>query len=427
MKYVYKGILFLALAWLGISLGRRNVKAADLEENVSVTVSSQISIVFEENGTNSVSDFAIENHSPVPIHITNVMATAYNDWKLVSGEQYIPADAKQLSFCFQGQYLSAGDNLLQLTVPENSVQRPSIQIRRGAFSGSRPSEKALELSIEYALGQKGFSLTFEGAEESTEQVTVYNGETIKLPVPWRMKYNFLGWEDEKGNLYQDVFLMPMRDVVLTAKWQWTEAYVIYTEADQTLRFVRSVEPLVAGDFWDGKEIQTVYTGVENEGFVTKSGPPWLWCHVIKRIEVLDWIQPASTAYWFYDMFEVEYMDLRKLEMSQVTSMVAMFSATGLEVAEKVTVLGMGDWDVSSVKNFGSMFRQFGKNAKVVEMGDISGWDTSSAEDMVQLFLAAFQQSDVVVDCSKWNVDKVTRHSQFKQNAGGTIIEPNWSS
>ena len=28
-------------------------------------------------------------------------------------------------------------------------------------------------------------------------------------------------------------------------------------------------------------------------------------------------------------------------MSQVTSMVAMFSATGLEVAEKVTVLGMG--------------------------------------------------------------------------------------
>ena len=74
-----------------------------------------------------------------------------------------------------------------------------------------------------------------------------------------------------------------------------------------------------------------------------------------------------------------------------------------------------------------MFRQFGKNAKVVEMGDISGWDTSSAEDMVQLFLASFQQSDVVVDCSKWNVDKVTRHSQFKQNAGGTIIEPNWSS
>ena len=427
MKYLYKGIALLALAWLAFSLCGRTVKAADLDENISVTVSSQISIVFEENGTNSISDFTITNDSVVPVHITNVAVAMYNGWELVNGDKIIPADKKQLAFSFQGQYLMAGDNLLQLTIPEQDVRKPRLEVQRGAFSKNTPSQKAMELSIEYALGKKGFGLTFEGAEESAEQVTVYNGEIVKLPVPQRMKYNFLGWEDEEGNVYQNVFLMPMRDVVLTAKWQWTEAYAFYTEADKTLRFVRSVDPIVAGDVWEGKKIQAVYPGVEEKGFITGQSPPWMKYSGMKKVEVLDWIQPVSTAYWFFCMYEVEYLDLRKLEMSQVTNMIAMFSATGLDVVEKVTVLGLEDWNVSNVKYFGSMFRQFGGCAKVVEMGDISGWDTSSGVDMIQMFLASFQNSNVFVDCSKWNVDKVSSHSQFKDDAGGTIVEPKWKS
>ena len=36
-------------------------------------------------------------------------------------------------------------------------------------------------------------------------------------------------------------------------------------------------------------------------------------------------------------------------------------------------------------------------------------------------------SNVYVDCSKWNVNQVSSHSQFKDDAGGTIIEPKWKS
>ena len=153
MKYLYKGIALLALAWLALSLCGRTVKAADLDENISVTVSSQISIVFEENGTNSISDFTITNDSVVPVHITNVAVTMYNGWELVNGDKIIPADKKQLAFSFQGQYLMAGDNLLQLTIPEQDVRKPRLEVQRGAFSKNTPSQKAMELSIEYALGK----------------------------------------------------------------------------------------------------------------------------------------------------------------------------------------------------------------------------------------------------------------------------------
>lgn len=427
MKYLYKGILLLVFAWLTFALNGQNVKAAQQEENVSVTVSSQISIVFEENGTNSVSDFTIANDSVVPIHVTNVVVTMYNGWELVNGDKLISADKKQLAFSFQGQYLTAGDNLLQLTIPEQDVRKPRLEVRRGAFSKSAPSQKAMELSIEYALGKKGFGLTFEGAEESIEQVTVYNGETVNLPTPERMKYNFLGWEDEEGNVYQDVFVMPMRNVVLTAKWQWTEAYAFYTDTDKTLRFVRSVEPLSVGELWDGKRITEVYTGVEGDLVRVGATPPWYEYQNLKRVEILDWVQPETASFWFANMPNIEYLDLRKLDMSRSTSMLGMFSATGINVTEKVTALGLEDWDVSNVQNYTAMFRQFAKNANVFEMGDISGWDTRSAVYMQQMFLGAFVQSTMILDCSNWNVDLVTIRSQFKDYAGGTIIEPKWKS
>ena len=425
MRVVYQWILLFTFVLCVGWLCGRQVSAAERDEQVSVTVSSQISIVFEENGSTSVSDFTIANDSVVPIHITNVAVTMCNGWELVNGNKSIPADRKQLALSFQGQYLKAGDNLLQLTIPENEVRSPELEVRRGAFCNSAPSQKAMVLSIEYALGKKAFGLTLASTEEAVERLSVYNGERVKLPVPERMKYNFLGWEDEEGNRYQEEFLMPMREVTLTAKWQWTDAYAIYTKEDQTLRFVRSPEPIVAGVYWEGKKIQEVYSGVEEKGFITGQKPPWFQYAEMKRVEVLDWIQPALTAYWFFGMQNVEYLDLRKLEMSQVTNMGGMFSATGMAVTEKVTVLGLEDWDVSNVKNFTAAFRQFGRYAKVFEMGDISGWNTSAGENMMQMFLAAFQNANVTVDCSKWNVENVTSRKQFKEMAGGIIIEPIW--
>ncbi len=427
MRKIVRNTGLFAVFFLLFLCSGTKLHAAEQKENICVTVPSNLKVVFQSDGTNAVSEFQIENQSVVPIHIVNVVVTEYNGWKLVSREEEIKANQKKIVLSFNGQCLLEGDNLLQLTIREGAVQSPNIQIRRGAWTNNHPNEKALELGFEYAIGKKEFQLSFEGVEEAVETVSVYNGEHVTLPTPNRIKYRFLGWEDEEGVLYQDTYLMPMKNVVLKAKWQWTEAYALYSDEDYSLTFVRSSEPISVGEVYRGKQVSKVYTGFEDAVYTSYSFPPWWTAGRMEKVEVLDVIQPIATAYWFYGGWYMHTLELAKLDVSKVEDMTSMFSATGREVPGTVTVMGLKNWDTSKVKYFGTTFRTLGENAEKVVLDDISGWDTSSAVDMLGMFTWAAQKGNFYVDCSKWDVRNVKNHQNFSENAGGIILEPKWVS
>ena len=424
MTVLVFGVLFVA--------NSKELRAAEDNQNVCVTVPSNVNVTFREDGTNAIGTFQVQNESQVPIHVTNVKITEYNGWKLVPKSTVITVDQKRMAFSFNGKYLAAGNNEIQVSVLENSVKKIPIEIVRGAWNDSHPIEKAMEIELEYKIGTKDFRIVFDGtgSDAAVPPVSAKNGDTVHLPVPSRAKYKFLGWQDAAGNLYQDTYQMPIGDVALTAKWQWMEAYAFYAASDKSLTFIRSVEPIQAGMTYEGKKITEVYTGFEETMYGSYNPSPWIWAggiygSNIVKVEVKDIIQPKATTMWFFCMRSGAYFDLEKLDMSKATNMVSMFSSAGEEVTGSFTLKGVDKWDMSNMKYMGSAFRYMGKKAKTFVMDDVSGWNTPSAVDMFQLFYETGMSASWKQDCSKWNVPNVTSYGSFCEGVEGKVVPPNW--
>lgn len=433
MKSIYKWLLLVAMIFGFLLYNKQETKAAP-EENISVTVPGNINIRFQSDGTNQTNPFQISNESPVPIQVKNIIIKEYNGWQLVDIETPIEVDQKKLSFLLDGQCLKEGDNLLGITVPEQDEKNLSVEIIRGAWTKNAVLEKALSLEVEYIFGTKAFDITFDGngSTEMYDAISATNGSSVILPTPFLVKHNFLGWEDEHGILYNGTLTMPMRDLTLTAKWQRTEAYAIYCAEDRSLSFIRSVEPVQPGDVYLGKTITEVYAGIEDKVYNSNSMQPWykaggIWGSDIVKVDALDVIQPISTAYWFYNMRDVKEMNLAKMDMSKVADMTSMFSSTGMNVTDRFTIRGIGQWDTSNVRCMMTVFRAMGQKAKQFVMDDIGGWDTSSVEDMLYMFHQTGESGTWHMDLSSWNVTKVKTHTGFCNDNGTKVVQPNWGS
>ena len=429
IRNILMAVLFLGFLF---ATNPKEIHAAESNENIRVTVPANVNITFREDGTNAIGTFEVQNESLVPVHITSVKITEYNGWKLVPKGTVITVDQKRMAFSFYGKYLTAGANQMQISVSENSVKQIPIEIIRGAWNQSQGSEKALEIDMEYKIGTKNFQIAFDGngSDESVLSMTAKNGDTVELPTPKKTKYKFLGWQDAAGNLYQNTYEMPIGNVTLTAKWQWMEAYAFYAAEDKSLTFVRSVEPIKAGMTYEGKKITEVYTGFEENMYSSGTPTPWIWAgdsygSDVLKVEVKDVIQPKSTSYWFFCMRYCTYFDLEKLDMSQATSMISMFSAAGMEVTGTFTLKGVDKWDMTNMQYMGSAFRNMGYNAKTFIMDDVSGWNTPNAIDMFQLFFRTGSSCNWKQDCSKWNVSNVTSYGSFCEGAENKIIPPKW--
>ena len=457
-----KGMLAMfALAFI-LLLSAQPVKASEIEQNVNVTIPTTISIIFDKSGADQINKFEVDNQSLVPITIHTIQATEYNQWKLVRKDSSIPADAKQLVFMIGGYWLRAGTNNVNFSVAEQSKTTLDITVQRGAWSYSNPTEKALGLEIEYTIGKKEFELKFDtnGNGETISSQKVCNGDTIELPTAQKEGYQLAGWEDEEGNLYTETFVMPIGNTTLKARWKEEIAYAIYTESDTTLRFIRSADEPQAGDTYSGRTITEVFTGFEEAVYTSVEQVPWYdgssyTERVVTKVVFEDVIKPKSTAYWFYFMMPCSDLDVRKLDMSQVEDMSYMFTSTGADSSvSTVNITGIGEWDVSNVKNMEGVFTRTGFFAATVRM-DLSKWDVSSVTNMYDLFFltgyfatsfslgdlskwdvsnvtdmgSTFQQTGSAatwtLDLSNWNVKKVTYHKCFCLLIESKIIQPKW--
>ena len=101
--------------------------------------------------------------------------------------------------------------------------------------------------------------------------------------------------------------------------------------------------------------------------------------------------------------------------SGVKSMTYMFNG-----CSSLTSLDLSGWNTSGVTNMSYMFINCDK---LTSVGDLSKWDTSNVTNMVAMFGYC---SKLSLNCSNWNVSKVTKNTNFNTNAPG-VIAPAWPS
>jgi len=459
MKKIKTFILLLAMTLVCFAFDYTDVKAADID-NVSVNVPARIDIIFNEDGTTSVSDLFLENQSIVPVEIHSVSISEFNDWQVVQREQEILVNSKQLSVLMGETELLAGSNPFYYEVAEHERYDFNLNIKRGAWTQEVALEKAFELELEYEIGTKEFALTLDGnGGEGTSVIYAENGSVVSLPVPTREGYDFAGWQDEGGNLYADTFTMPIGEVNLKAIWKELISYAIYIAGDQSLRFIRTSDTVTPGSTYKGMTITDVFTGFDTATYSRKEQVPWWDGHwynerVIKKAIVEDVIKPVNIAYWFYYFYEIEYFDIRKLDTSKVTDMSSAFYMFALSSPENITLLGidtlntsnvtnmretffyaasntkrfvidLSKWDVSKVTDMYRMFAEVAPEATIFGLGDLSGWNTSNVTTMYEMFCNTGLSASWYLDCSRWNVSKVTSHPYFNSGVGDKVIEPHW--
>ena len=115
----------------------------------------------------------------------------------------------------------------------------------------------------------------------------------------------------------------------------------------------------------------------------------------------------------------------KFDTSKVTDMTSMFSSMGFD--STVLTIDLGDkFDTSNVTNMYGMFQATGYSSSVftLDLGD--KFDTSKVMNMTLMFENTGYKSSVFkLDCSKWNVDKVTNHTNFNYGVTDKVTSPTW--
>lgn len=443
MKRLKTILVLLAMSMSLFACKGAKVEAA-ADHGVSVNVPAKMDIIFNEDGTASVSDMYLENDSLVPVEVQNVKVSEFNNWKVVPRNSEILVNSKQLSLNMGEKELLAGSNAINHEVAEQSKYDFDVTVKRGAWTETKGSEKALKLEMEYKIGTKQFALTLDAnGGVSDEVLHVENGTSLSLPKPTKEGYQFEGWQDEEGTRFTDEYVMPIGDVTLTAVWKKLNAYAIFSAGDGSLTFVKTVDEIKAGQTYNGKAVTTVYTGFEEKAYTSSTQVPWYAdgkYKSIKSVVVKDTIKPVSTAYWFYNCESCANFDVKNLNTSKVTSMRSMFGMTGRadgissyiiagmetwDTAQVTDMYGMfegaaimasnfnignvGAWNVSNVKNMSGIFYAAGMRAKTLYIGDLSTWNTGNVENMSIMFKNFGRQTPSVNigNIGKWNVSKVT--------------------
>ena len=455
-----KGILSVLLFLFMQLLFSQTLYAAEETKNVDVTVPSNMSIVFHEDGTTSISEFTISNHMNLPISIRNIHVVAQNDWKLCQPNNCIPVDTKQLELQIEQLCMCEEENIVDIPIDYQTNRTLDIQIRRGAWTKSNASETAFELEFEYELGTREFQLTFDenGSEELVYDQMVNNGSVVELPTLFRVGYEFMGWEDTDGKTYTNTYTMPVKHSSLKAKWREICGHAIYLESDQSLRFVYLSEPLRVGELYDGQSITAMYA-IPMES-VFRSIYDVIWYDgsmynktIIRQVIVEDAIKPRSTAYWFCNMEDCERFDLEKLDTSQVTDMSNMFAWAGYNV-KTLEINGLNEWKVSKVRSMKYMFAYMGYNvnelyidlekwlvgnvtdmsymfaymaynAYYLDVGILARWEVYRVTDMTRMFCCTGHKANWYVYLSPWDVSNVTAYQDFHYGVTSKIYPPRW--
>ena len=148
-----------------------------------------------------------------------------------------------------------------------------------------------------------------------------------------------------------------------------------------------------------------------EGDIPHPNYPWLnEKSSVKKVEIGQRIKPVSTAYWNAYLENMESGDFTNLDTSSVTDMEGMFMYAGTSGYINVfTLVGLSNFNVSSVNNMTTLFLGTGLGAKTWNIGDLSNWDVSNVTSMGGMFSSAALNATSfnIGNLSNWDVSNVT--------------------
>ena len=149
-----------------------------------------------------------------------------------------------------------------------------------------------------------------------------------------------------------------------------QAYAVYDDSDKSLTFFRDEE----GKYTNRQTIdnKTYYTDFENNENYNNYTEGWEpFSYQIKKIIFKDAIKPKKIERWFLNMYELENVDISKLDTSDVTSFRSFF-----EGMSKLRNIDISTLDTSNVTDFINMFSKSG-----IESLDFSKWDMGKMTDV----------------------------------------------
>ena len=147
--------------------------------------------------------------------------------------------------------------------------------------------------------------------------------------------------------------------------------------------------------------------------VTDMGFMFRYCSHLTNLDLssFDTSNVTIMGAMFYGCSSLTTLNVSNFNTSNVTVMAGMFSdCSSLTTLES-------SFNTSDVTNMDGMF----SNCSSLTTLDVSNFNTSNATTMNGMFFAC---SNLTLDCSHWNVDKVTSHYSFNDNAP-KVIPPVW--
>ncbi|MBE6150197.1 MAG: BspA family leucine-rich repeat surface protein [Firmicutes bacterium] len=113
----------------------------------------------------------------------------------------------------------------------------------------------------------------------------------------------------------------------------------------------------------------------------------------------------------------------KFDTHNVTAMAEMFAKIGYSSTK--FELDLGDkFDTSNVVNMDGMFASAGRNSKNLTLNLGDKFDTSNVTNMTAMFsMVGYKASSFYLDCSDWNVSKVTSFERFNEGVTSKVIAP----
>ena len=149
---------------------------------------------------------------------------------------------------------------------------------------------------------------------------------------------------------------------------------------------------------------------------------------------------TDMSYMFYGVNNITSLDLTGFDVSNVTTMVAMFAHDGSDLSSELETINITGWNTSNVRAFDSMFqrsvalknidlsvfnvdnassiRLMFKQTYALEEMDLSTWNTSNVTDMYQLFTDSNVKKIYVSDT--FVTSQVTRYDNLFNNTKNLV-------
>jgi len=132
--------------------------------------------------------------------------------------------------------------------------------------------------------------------------------------------------------------------------------------------------------------------------------------------------PVDSSFMFYELKNVQTLDLSNLDFSQVENAKCMFTNCN----NLTSIEGTEDWDMSNVTNMQSFFYGCNKLTGI----DVSKWDTSNVTNMRMVFFRCYAlDNETLQGVENWDVSNVSNfYSMFKHAYGLKSLDlSNWDT